>query len=208
VGSLENQAQIVKRTLAEGHELGSHCYIHSPMTKSDYSAKYGNLTNEGQRRDFDNNFARNLDHFRVRLGQPDFTFKFARLPGDGFTFPALVKQTESLGMRHFAWQFEYATGPRGFGWLKALDWQGVAGVRAEEKGLPEDGAIILFHDRHWGGENKAKLSALIGVLKKNGYSFGKLAEVKPRPVRPVKPTPGATGPASPVAPGEPGAPAR
>jgi peptidoglycan/xylan/chitin deacetylase (PgdA/CDA1 family) len=208
---LETQGQIVKREIAEGHEVGSHCYIHLPMKKSEYTAAYGNLTTEAERKAFDNNFARNLDHFRLRLGQPDFTFKFARLPGDGFTFPALVKETESLGMRHFAWQFEYATGPKGFTWLKALDWQGVTGVRAEDKGMPEDGAIILFHDRHWGGENKAKLSEIIGVLKKNGYTFGKLADVKPRPVK-VPKTPatpaGAQPPvAVPVVPAAPSAPA-
>jgi peptidoglycan/xylan/chitin deacetylase (PgdA/CDA1 family) len=77
---------------------------------------------------------------------------------------------------------------RGFGWLKALDWQGIAGVRAEETGLPPDGAVILFHDRHWAGENKAKLAAMIDLLKKNGYTFGKLADWKAKvgPVAPPK----------------------
>jgi peptidoglycan/xylan/chitin deacetylase (PgdA/CDA1 family) len=194
------QAELVKRELAEGHEIGSHCYIHKPMTKADYRATYGDLTTAAERKAFDDNFGRNLEHFRARLEKPEFTFKFARLPGDGFTFPALVKETEALGMRHFAWQFEYATGPKGFGWLKALDWQGIAGVRAEEVGLPPDGAIILFHDRHWAGEHKAGLSAIIALLKKNGYTFGKLADVAARPHKPITATPAPTATPVPAVP--------
>jgi len=193
---LEEQAALVKRELAEGHELGNHCYIHKPMTKADYRSTYGDLSTEAERRAFDANLARNLDHFRARLEQPDFKFSYARLPGDGFTFPALVNEVNSLGMRHFAWNFEYATGPVGFTWLKALDWQGVKGVRAEEAGLPPDGAVILVHDRHWAGENKEKLAALVKVLKDKGYTFGKLADVKPKPVKGAKP--GAAAPAATV----------
>lgn len=178
VNGLEGQAAIVRRTVEEGHELGNHCYVHKPMTKADYRATYGDLSTEEQRRAFHANYSRNEEHFRARLEKPDFKFAFARLPGDGSTFPVLTKETEALGMTHFHWQFEFATGPRGFGWLKALDWQGIAGVRAEETGLPPDGAVILFHDRHWAGENKAKLAAMIDLLKKNGYTFGKLADWK------------------------------
>jgi peptidoglycan-N-acetylglucosamine deacetylase len=184
VGGFEGQAVIVKRTVSEGHELGNHCYVHKPMTKGEYRGAYGDVTTDEQRKAFHANYARNEEHFRSRLGQADFKFAFARLPGDGSTFPALVKETESLGMRHFHWNFEFATGPRGFGWLKALDWQGVAGVRAEEAGLPPDGAVILFHDRHWAGENKARLSALITLLKQKGYTFGKLGALPPKTPKP------------------------
>jgi peptidoglycan/xylan/chitin deacetylase (PgdA/CDA1 family) len=177
---LAEQAALVKRELAEGHELGNHCFIHKPMTKADYRATYGDLSSESARKAFDANLGRNLDHFRARLEQPDFKFAFARLPGDGFSFPALVKEVEAQGMRHFAWNFEFATGPVGFTWLKALDWQGVKGARAEEAGLPPDGAVILFHDRHWAGENKAKLAAIVKLLKEKGYTFGKLADIKPK----------------------------
>jgi peptidoglycan/xylan/chitin deacetylase (PgdA/CDA1 family) len=198
VGGFEGQATIVKRTLAEGHELGNHCYIHSPMKKAEYTGTYGDLSTEGQRTAFRNNYARNLDHFRARLQQPEFKFAFARLPGDGSTFPALVRETEALGMRHFGWNYEFATGPVGFTWLKATDWHGIQGVRAEEVELPVNGAVILFHDRHWAGENKAKLAAIIALLKEKGYTFGKLADVKPRPAKPPAATPSA--PATPTTP--------
>jgi len=181
------QTDLVKRELADGHEVGSHCYIHKPMTKADYTATYGDLSTEAQQKAFRENFTRNLDYFRARLDQPDFTFKIARLPGDGFTFPILVHEIEKLGMRHFAWQFEFATGPKGFGWLKALDWQGIQGVRAETADLPPNGSIILFHDRHWGGEDQAKLEAILTLLKQNGYTFGKLSDLGPR--KPAHETP-------------------
>lgn len=185
VGGLEGQATIVKRTLAEGHELATHCYIHKPMTKGEYRAAYGDLSTDDQKRAFHANYARNEEHFRARLGQPDFKFTLARLPGDGSTFPVLVKETEALGMRHFGWNFEFATGTRGFGWLKSADWQGIAGIKAEEPGLPPDGAVILMHDRHWAGEHKAKLTAMIELLKKNGYAFGKLRDLKPKAAAPA-----------------------
>jgi|GEM_PF-3483511 len=186
VGGLDEQAALVKRELAEGNEIGNHCYVHKPMTKADYRATYGELKTEAETKAFDNNLARNLEHFRARLEQPDFKFAYARLPGDGFTFPALVNEVGAQGMRHFAWNFEYATGPVGFGWLKALDWQGIKGVRAEEAGLPPDGAIILFHDRHWAGENKEKLAGIVKLLKDKGYTFGKLSDVKPKPAKGAK----------------------
>jgi peptidoglycan/xylan/chitin deacetylase (PgdA/CDA1 family) len=185
VGGLEEQGAIVRRAVAEGHELGNHCYMHSPMRKAEYTNVYANLGTEEQRTAFRTNYGRNQDHFRARLNQPDFKFLFARLPGDGYSFPALVRETESLGMRHFGWNFEFATGPVGFTWLKAQNWQGIEGVRAEEAGLPGNDAVILLHDRHWAGENKAKLGAMLALLKSKGYTFGKLGGLKPKPPKPA-----------------------
>src|SRR5687767_14244127 len=59
VGGIDAQRELVQRTLAEGHELGNHCYIHKPMTKSDYRATYGDLSNEAQRTAFHVNYDRN-----------------------------------------------------------------------------------------------------------------------------------------------------
>ncbi len=204
VGGLDVQAALVKREVAEGHTLGNHCYIHSPMRKREYVAKYGDLTTEEQRVAFRNNYARNVDHFRARLEQPNFKFQFARLPGDGSTFPALVKETEALGMRHFHWQWELATN-RQFSWLHVHDWQGIVGVDSEEPGLPPNNAVILFHDRHWRGENKQRLDAMLTMLEKNGYSFGKPADWKPAPApttppKPKAPATPAAAPATPAAP--------
>ena len=46
------------------------------------------------------------------------------------------------------------------------------------RSFPKDGDIILFHDRHWVGEKKESLRALIQLLKSKGYTFGKLSERK------------------------------
>src|SRR5687767_9342424 len=56
VGGIDAQRALVLRTLAEGHELGNHCYIHKPMTKADYRATYGDLSTEEQRAAFHVNY--------------------------------------------------------------------------------------------------------------------------------------------------------
>jgi peptidoglycan/xylan/chitin deacetylase (PgdA/CDA1 family) len=183
VGGIEGQRELVLRTLAEGHELGNHCYIHKPMTKADYRATYGDLSEEGQRTAFRVNYERNVDHFRKTLGRPNFALPFARLPGDGSTFPHLVAETERLGMKHFHWQNEFA--PNGeFKWLKHYDWHGAMGVAADYAELPADGAVLLLHDRHWAGDKQAYLRNLIQTLKGKGYGFGKLSERRVGAARP------------------------
>lgn len=177
VGGPEGQAKIIHRTLAEGHELANHTYNHQPMTKDGYRKAYGDLSNETQRAEFRKNWARNESEIARRIGQPDFKFTLARLPGDGSTFPHLVAETEAMGMKHFHWANEFATNGT-FKWLKHNDWNGVAGVAGDYPQFPKDGDIILFHDRHWAGEKKESLRALIQLLKSKGYTFGKLSERK------------------------------
>lgn len=195
VGGPEGQAKIMQRTLDEGHELANHTYNHKPMTKDGYRAAYGDLSTEEQRETFRKNFARNESELGNRLGKPDFKFAFARLPGDGSTFPHLVAATEAMGMKHFHWANEFATNGS-FKWLKHLDWQGVAGVAGDLGQLPKDGDVILFHDRHWAGEKRERLRGLIRLLKEKGYTFGKLADRKPAPAKPVA----TAAPAVPAAP--------
>lgn len=186
VGGLEGQAKIILRTLAEGHEIGNHCYIHEPMTRGGYIAAYGDLTTDAQRDAFHKNLARNDSEIGRRLEKPGFKFEFARLPGDGSTFPHLVAEVEKMGMKHFHWQQEFA--PNGaFKWIKNLDWKGVAGVGGDVSWFPKDGEVILFHDRHWAGEKRELLRSLIRFLKEKGYTFGKLADWKPAPPKPAKP---------------------
>ena len=191
VGGPEGQAKIIHRTLAEGHELANHTYNHKPMTKDGYRAAYGDLSVEAQRAEFRKNWARNESEIARRIGQPDFKFTLARLPGDGSTFPHLVAETEAMGMKHFHWANEFATNGT-FKWLKHNDWNGVAGVAGDYPQFPKDGDIILFHDRHWAGEKKESLRALIQLLKSKGYTFGKLSERKAaekRAAAPTQPTP-------------------
>ena len=177
VGGIDAQRALVQRTLAEGHELGNHCYIHKPMTKSDYRATYGDLSTEQQRAAFQTNYQRNEDHFRKTMNQPNLKLTMTRLPGDGSTFPVLVAETEKMGLKHYHWDNEFA--PNGdFKWLKNYDWHGAAGVAADYPNLPADGAVLLMHDRHWAGEKRAALKNLITMLKSNGYTFGKLSERK------------------------------
>lgn len=191
VGGPEGQAKIIHRTLAEGHELANHTYDHKPMTKAGYTAAYGDLSTETQRADFRKNFVRNQSEIARRIGQPDFKFTMARLPGDGSTFPHLVAETEAMRMKHFHWANEFAINGA-FKWLKHNDWNGVAGVAGDYAHLPKDGDVILFHDRHWAGEKRESLRGLIQFLKGKGYTFGKLAERKTPEKKPAAPTQPAT----------------
>lgn len=188
VGGIDGQRALVLRTVAEGHELANHCYIHKPMTKSDYRATYGDLSAESQKEAFATNYLRNEAHFQKTLNQPALRLRMARLPGDGSTFPHLVAETERLGMKHYHWQNEFA--PNGdFRWLKHYDWHGAIGVAADYAELPTDGAVLLLHDRHWAGEKRAALKNLITTLKAQGYSFGKLSERKEAARRAVQAAP-------------------
>ena len=184
VGGPEGQTKIMQRTLDEGHELANHTYSHFPATKADYRKTYDDLSTDEQRETFRKNFARNESELGSRLGKPDFKFAFARLPGDGSTFPHLVAATEAMGMQHFYWANEFGTNGS-FGHLKRLDWQGVTGVAGDLGQLPKDGDVILFHDRHWAGEKRERLRALIRLLKEKGYTFGKLADRKAAPAKPA-----------------------
>ncbi len=178
VGGPEGQAKIMLRMLAEGHELANHTYSHFPARRAEYRATYGDLSTELQRETFRKNFARNESELGGRLEKPGFKFEFARLPGDGSTFPHLVAATEAMGMKHFYWTNEFGTNGS-FGHLKRLDWNGVAGVAGDYAHFPKDGDVILFHDRHWAGEKRERLRGLIRLFKEKGYTFGRLAERKP-----------------------------
>jgi peptidoglycan-N-acetylglucosamine deacetylase len=193
VGGIEGQAKIILRTVAEGHELANHTYSHDPATKAGYIKTYGDLSTEAQRSVFRKNFARNESEIGRRIGQPDFKFTMARLPGDGSTFPHLVAETEAMGMKHFHWANEFGYNGS-FGHLKNTDWKGITGVAGDYGHLPKDGDVILFHDRHWAGEKRESLRALIKFLKEKGYTFGKLADRKapvPKTAVPPKSEPAA-----------------
>lgn len=169
------QKELLQRILADGHAIGNHGFAHLPQTKKEYLAAYGELTMDSQKTAFKKNMDDNQQHFRTLLSTPTLSFALARLPGDGRTFPVYVKAIDGMGMKHVDWSFEFA--PNGvFAWVPHKDWQGLNGVAASHAGTPPDKAIILFHDRHWAGGNRALLKSLITKLKEDGYTFAKVAQ--------------------------------
>ena len=77
-----------------------------------------------------------------------------------------------MGLKHVKWQYEFGTA--GWPWLKAKNWHEIEGVEATKVALPKSGDVILFHDRHWAGVNKAKFTKVVGELKSAGFGFGQL----------------------------------
>lgn len=171
-GGKDEQKKIVEALISDGHLLGNHCYMHLPAKKTEYTNKYGANNEEmtpQQRSDFNDNYNKNQLYFAELLGDQNFSFKVARLPGDGRTFSKLVQATEDLGMKHYSWTFEFA--PNGaFSWVPHNDWQGVSGVAASHVGLPADNANALLHGNQWRSK-KSEFEALTSKLKNHGYNF-------------------------------------
>lgn len=162
------QFQIVKRIIDEGHAIGNHSYTHIPMTKT----QYNNTSKEDVVKDFEKNESHFTKIFENQ--QQSFPgFPSLRLPGDGRTFPDLVKKMEeSFKVPHYGWNFEFA--PNGLmGHVANKNWQGIAGLAATYERMPKDGDIILLHDGHWVGKADI-LKKLVEKLKNQGYKMKKI----------------------------------
>lgn len=174
----QTQFDLVERMVQSPlFKIGNHTFTHDPATRAGYRSAYGNIaSSSAQQQVFDRNYSQNRQHFERLFqarGRTFPGFSLARLPGDGRTFPELVQRTEQLGMRHVSWSFEFAPN-RAFGHVANQDWQQVQGVAATGSGLPSNLAIVLFHDRHWAGANRAKFQSLVRKLRTLGFSFGQL----------------------------------
>ncbi|HAL72125.1 MAG TPA: hypothetical protein DCP71_10175 [Verrucomicrobiales bacterium] len=172
IGGKDEQTKLVKRILKDKHVAANHCFSHAIQTKTQYKDAYGDLATSAQKAALRKNYNDNKDYFKAAVMPEVLSFRHARLPGDGRFITRLVEETESepLKMIHHGWTFEFA--PNGkFAWVTEKDWQGIAGVAASVKSLPNDKATILLHDRHWAGAKKAMLGKILDKLKNNGFEF-------------------------------------
>jgi peptidoglycan/xylan/chitin deacetylase (PgdA/CDA1 family) len=175
------QLALVERMIANGHQIGNHTFTHFPARRADYLSEYGDLSDPAKKAKFAENYARNRSHFEGLFSAaggefPGFTL--ARLPGDGRFIRiggnlVYVRETESLGLVHVTWHFEFATNGA-FGHVRHRDWQGVSGVAGTENRDPRNSEIILLHDVHWRGGNEARLRALVAYLRRRGFRFGRI----------------------------------
>lgn len=168
-GGPEPQRMLVQRMIDEGHALGNHGFLHFPTTKAEYAAAYGDLSDPIQQLAFRKNFDDNVSHFRKRLHDPKLNLPVARLPADGSFVDVCVQQTKALGLKYFAWDFEFA--PNGtMRFVDKQNWQGLAGVACSFPAMPEHNNVLLLHDAHW-HHHCNLLESLLQKLKSGGATF-------------------------------------
>lgn len=159
--------------IREKHQVGNHTLNHFPKEKAEYQDTYSSPLTSTQEDVFKKNFDGNLKYFRELISDNNFTFKLARLPGDGGVRESLEYlrvKTNSLGLKHVTWTFEFA--PNGVlpNAAPINDWQKISGVAATYDFLPPDKAIILFHEHHWANAMN-KLAAILKFLADRDYKF-------------------------------------
>jgi hypothetical protein len=170
------QAELVAQILAKGHQIANHTFWHVPFKKTQYDA----LTQKPQAeqdKTITEGFTKNLAYFQrlyedhkeafAARGITSFPgFQLGRLPGQGKDYPPYVALVEGLGLKHVAWNAEFA--PKGGlgAPLGTADWKGVQGLDSEIKGNGCTGNnwILLLHDPLWDGK-QALLQSLIEKLR-------------------------------------------
>jgi peptidoglycan/xylan/chitin deacetylase (PgdA/CDA1 family) len=156
IGSrVEEDPDVAKRIVDEGHSIGNHTYSHPKLT-----AASPDLPEELQK-------ARGA---MARLGISDNGFF---RPPYGAAEPSLVEQAKELGYRVAMWSVD------------SLDWRGLsrAEVLRNVQGYVMPGSVILQHSAGGPGEDlSGSVSAvgeIIDSLTAEGYRFVTLPEMFP-----------------------------
>ncbi len=154
----EQNPDLVRRMVAEGHELINHTYSHASFTG--YSPGTRALTAEERRREIERTEAVLATIAGVRL-KPYFR------PPYGDSDNAMLGQLGQLG---YAYSVMWT--------VDSLGWNGyTAGQivqRCVSRAVP--GAILLFHVGA-DSQDAVALPELIRQLRANGYSFGTVSDV-------------------------------
>jgi len=183
-----SQQKSFKRIREAKHGIGNHCFDHKlgddAPNKANYETFYGKteFSSPEKKAAFKLNYSKNTKHFGDLIGDTSFAFAIARLPGDGRFVKYLVDETNTLGMKHFGWDVEFA--PNGTFPNREKpekndfkrDWKGLpVAATIGKDSLPADGNILLFHEHHWDGDKLTAFAQVIKILRENGYIFGKLS---------------------------------
>ncbi|MEO6848702.1 MAG: polysaccharide deacetylase family protein [Chthoniobacterales bacterium] len=140
---------IVKRIVAEGHEVGNHSWSHPQLTK---------LSAEGQHAEIE----KTSDAIKNAIGKPPTIMR----PPYGATSPFINHWlNKEFGMKIILWSVD------------PLDWKYHDSARVERVILAEakPGSIILSHDIH--ATTVAAMPDLFDKLQAKGYKFVTVSEL-------------------------------
>jgi len=166
----QNAAQypdILKRAVAEGHEIGNHSWSHPQLT---------HLSMDG----VDSQVQKTNDAIRAAIGHNPTLIR----PPYGATTPALNRYyAQKYGMKVILWSVD------------PLDWKyrNSAHVEKEILGQVGPGGIVLSHDIH--ATTVAAMPETLDALIARGYKFATVSELiamqgsVPTPTPTPKPTP-------------------
>ena len=149
--NVEAHPDLLKRTVAEGHEIGNHTYSH-PHLKTIDEAR---LSEE---------VARSATLLREVAGIRTSLFR----PPEGIITPAVAAAAEKGGYRTVLWSID------------TLDWalNPAHKIVLTIKREASDGDIVLFHDWVAGDSpTPAALRQIIPWLKAEGFTFVKVSEL-------------------------------
>lgn len=160
---LEQEPELVRRMVSDGHTVGNHTYHHYDMSKISDPAAF-----EKELRDLE-------DRFQSVTGQ---TLPKYYRPPQGIYSEENLKMAQSLGYKTVFWSLAY------------VDWEQNAQPTAQQafdKLIPRihDGCILLLHSTS--KTNSEILDELLTRYKALGYRFGTLDELfaQSTPSKPV-----------------------
>ncbi|MEV0346674.1 polysaccharide deacetylase family protein [Nonomuraea sp. NPDC050680] len=140
-------AQLVRRIVAEGHELGNHTWNHPPLT---------GLTDQGLRFQLKhtNDLVERVTGVRMRVMRPPY----------GATNRRVAAEARRLGLAQILWSVD------------TLDWQDrVPALVARRAGRSAVGSIVLMHDIH--RSTVQAVPALLDLLAKKGCTPVTISEL-------------------------------
>lgn len=149
--NVEAHPELLKRTVAEGHEIGNHTYSHPKLRKLDEATLSAEV-------------ARTASLLQEVAGIRTSLFR----PPEGIITPAVTAAAEKGGYRTVLWSVD------------TKDWalNPVSAIVRTVKREASDGDIILFHDWVAGkSPTPAALRKVIPWLQAQGYTFVTVSEL-------------------------------
>ncbi len=150
--NIKGNEEIIKRILAEGHEIGVHTFSHTPVSK---------LGKDGLEKEI-----RMCEQSLEKFGCYPSVF---RAPGGELCFDAIEK-VNSLGYKYVLWSWRMDT----------RDWAGsdAEKIKSVVMNNLSGGDVPLFHDYNAGKSHTPEaLREILPLLKDKGYTFCTMSQL-------------------------------